>query len=109
MRIAKNTIETILKIEKDDRFIYFLKYGILRRFEGEADILFVEIPQIPKKIVVYRRPTYRQKTYDRLYLNNLDLPHIPLFEGEENLKLLSLENNLITKIDHLVSLNNLLY
>jgi leucine-rich repeat-containing protein 49 len=81
----------------------------LRRFEGEADVLFVEIPQIPKKIVVYRRPSYRQKTYDRLYLNNMDLPHIPLFEGEENLKLLSLENNLINKIDHLVSLNNLLY
>jgi hypothetical protein len=32
-----------------------------------------------------------------------------LFEGEENLKLLSLENNSITKLDHLVSLNNLLY
>lgn len=81
----------------------------MRRFEGEADVLFVEIPQIPKKIVVYRRPSYRQKTYDRLYLNNMDLPHIPLFEGEENLKLLSLENNIINKIDHLVSLNNLLY
>lgn len=32
-----------------------------------------------------------------------------MFEGEENLKLLSLEGNLITKIDHLVSLNSLLY
>lgn len=39
----------------------------------------------------------------------MDLPHIPLFEGEENLKLLAMESNFITKIDHLVSLNNLLY
>jgi leucine-rich repeat-containing protein 49 len=104
-----NIILALLKMEKDDRFFYFLKYGVLRRFEGEAEIIFVEIPQIPKKVVVYRRPSYRQKTYDRLYLNNMDLPHIPLFEGEENLKLLSLENNCINKIDHLVSLNNLLY
>lgn len=99
----------MLKVEKDDRFIYFLKYGILRKLEGDAEIIFVEIPQIPKKLVCYRRPVFRQKSYDRLYLNNMDLPHIPLFEGEENLKLLSLENNLINKIDHLVSLNNLLY
>jgi len=98
-----------LKQEKDDRFIYFLKYGILRRFDGEGDIIFIEIPQIPKKLVVYRRPIVRQKSFDKLYLNSMDLPHVPLFEGEENLKLLSLENNNITKIDHLVSLNNLLY
>ena len=52
---------------------------------------------------------YKIKTPDKLYLNNLDLPHLPLFEGEENLKLLSLEGNLISKIDHLVSLNSLLY
>lgn len=58
---------------------------------------------------MYRKPSYKNKNLDRLYLNNYDLPHLPLFEGEEFLKLLSLENNLITKIDHLVSLNSLLY
>ena len=99
----------MLRVETDERFIYFLRYGIIRRIEGDSDILFVEIPQIPKKIVVYRRPKFRYKSSDKLYLNKYDLLHIPLFEGEENLRLLSLENNWINKIDHLVSLNNLLY
>ena len=95
--------------EKDERYLYFLRYGFLRRYEGKGDVLYVEIPQIPKNIVIYRKPSVRNKNSEKLYLNKKDLPHIPLLEGEENLKLLSLETNLITKIDHLISLNNLLF
>jgi leucine-rich repeat-containing protein 49 len=116
VRVSKGLIESnltikldLLKTENDDRYIYFLRYGIIRRVESEGEILFAEIPQIPKKIVIYRRPRNRQRTPEKFYLNSMDLPHMPLFEGEESLKLLSLENNLITKIDHLVSLSNLLY
>lgn len=108
-KVNKSTIDSLIRNEKDERYLYFLKYGVLRRYEGEGDVLFVEIPQIQKKIVIYRKPAYRVKSFDKLYLNNIDLPHIPLFEGEENLKLLSLEGNSISKIDHLVSLNSLLY
>ena len=95
--------------EKDERYLYFLRYGNLRRYEGKGDILYVEIPQIPKNIVIYRKPSVRNKNSEKLYLNKKDLPHIPLLEGEENLKLLSLETNIISKIDHLISLNNLLF
>ena len=109
IKISKGTIDMLFNNEKDERYIYFLRYGFLRRYEGKGDILYVEIPQIPKNIVIYRKPSVRNKNSEKLYLNKKDLPHIPLLEGEENLKLLSLETNLITKIDHLISLNNLLF
>jgi len=41
---------------------------------------------------------------------NLDqrgLRHIPLLEGEEKIKYLNLQNNLISKVENLVSLPNL--
>ena len=109
VKISRTTIDMLFNNEKDERYLYFLRYGFLRRYEGKGDILYVEIPQIPKNIVIYRKPTIRNKNSEKLYLNKKDLPHIPLLEGEENLKLLSLETNLITKIDHLISLNNLLF
>ena len=101
VKISRTTIEMLFNNEKDERYLYFLRYGFLRRYEGKGDILYVEIPQIPKNIVIYRKPTIRNKNSEKLYLNKKDLPHIP--------KLLSLETNLITKIDHLISLNNLLF
>ena len=109
VRIPKNYIENIIKPIKDERFLFFIKYGILRRYEGECDIIYVEIPQIPKKLVIYRRPYCRMKSLNKLNLSRKDLPHIPLFEGEDNLKYLSLELNRITKIERLISLNNLIY
>ena len=109
VKIPKQTIEMLYNSEKDERYLYFLRYGLLRRYEGKGDILYVEIPQIPKNIVIYRKPLTRNKFSEKLYLNKKDLPHIPLLEGEENLKLLSLESNLIIKIEHLISLNNLLF
>ena len=109
VRIPKNCIEQIIKPIKDERFLFFIKYGILRRYEGDCDIIYIEIPQIPKKLVIYRRPHCRMKSLSKLNLSQRDLPHIPLFEGEDNLKYLSLELNRITKIDKLISLNNLIY
>ena len=108
-KIPKNQTERFLKTIKDEKFIFFVKYGILHRFEGECEIIYIEIPQIPKKLVVYRRPFYRMKSLEKLNLNNRDLPHIPLFESEDKLKYLSLEMNHINKIDPLISLNSLLY
>ena len=96
IKISRTTIEMLFNNEKDERYLYFLRYGFLRRYEGKGDILYVEIPQIPKNIVIYRKPSIRNKNSEKLYLNKKDLPHIPLLEGEENLKLLSLETNLST-------------
>ena len=109
VRIPKNCIENIIKPIKDERFLFFIKYGILRRYEGDCDIIYIEIPQIPKKLGIYRRPHCRMKSLNKLNLSQRDLPHIPLFEGEDNLKYLSLELNRITKIDKLISLSNLVY
>ena len=108
-KIPKSTIEMLFHLEKDERYLYFLRYGFLRRYEGKGDILYVEIPQIPKNIVIYRKPAVRNQNSEKLYLNKKDLTHIPLLEGEEYLKLLSLETNLISKIDHLISIDNLLF
>ena len=107
--IPKSKIEKFIKAIKDEKFLFFIKYGILRRYEGECEIIYIEIPQIPKKLIVYRRPLFRMKSIDKLNLNKKDLPHIPLFESEDRLKYLSLELNHINQIDQLISLNNLLY
>ena len=108
-RIQKSNIEQKIKSIKDERFLFFIKYGILRRYDGDCEIIYIEIPQIPKRIVIYRRPYARMKSPDKLNLCKKDLPHIPLFEGEDNLKYLSLEMNQITKIEQLISLSNLIY
>ena len=107
--ISKNQIEKYTKAIIDEKFIFFFKYGILRRFEGECDVIYIEIPQIPKKLIVYRLPHARAKSLENFNLNNKDLPVIPLFENEDKLKCLSLESNHINKIEHLISLNNLIY
>ena len=107
--VPKEKVEKFYKTIKDEKFLFFIKYGILRRYEGDCEIIYIEMPQIPKKLVVYRRPLYRMKQLHKLILNNKDLPQIPLFESENKLKYLSLESNLINKIDQLISLNNLLY
>ena len=109
MKIPYSIIEQRIKSIKDERFLFFIKYGILRRFDGDCETIYIEIPQIPKKIVIYRRPYARMKSSDKLNLSKKDLPHIPLFEGEDNLKYLSLELNQISKIEQLISLNNLIY
>lgn len=108
-RIPRSHVEMILRTVKDDRFSFFIQFGALRRYDGDCEVIYVEIPQIPKKLVVYRLPSVRKKSLEKFNLSKKDLPQIPLFEGEENLKCLSLEMNLITKIDQLVSLNSLVY
>lgn len=39
-------MDSLIRCEKDDRYVYFLKYGILRRYEGDGDILFVEVIRV---------------------------------------------------------------
>ena len=57
IKISKPTIEMLFNNEKDERYLYFLRFGYLRRYEGKGDILYVEIPQIKKNIVIYRKPS----------------------------------------------------
>ena len=46
--ISHNALEKYINSITDEKFIFFLKYGIIRRFEGECDVIYIEIPQIPK-------------------------------------------------------------
>ena len=111
-KISRETIKDLSKNEKDEKYLFLLKNGILRRFEEKGGLLYVEIPQIPHKIIVYRKLNLRLKDKEKIYLNKKDLPQIPLLEKENNeisIKCLGLESNLITNIDNLFSLNNLLF
>ena len=107
--IPKKKVEKYIQSIRDEKFLFFLKYGILRRYEGDCEIIYIEIPQIQKKLIVYRLPHYRLKFLESFNLNNKDLPSIPLFESEDKLKYLSMESNHINKIEHLISLNSLIY
>lgn len=84
-----------------------LKQGTIHWIESGTGTVFVELKQIPNVIIVYRRPAERQANAEKVSLEHRNLQSVPLLEGEEPLKHLCLANNLIKKIDHLVSLPNL--
>ncbi|CAD8106484.1 unnamed protein product [Paramecium primaurelia] len=102
-------LQKIFTIEQDERYRYLIKNGITRKIENGGNIIFSELQQIPGVWICYRRPQERQENTEKLNLDNLDLQHIPLFEGEENLKILFLQHNRIGLIKNLISLPNLLY
>jgi len=102
-------INTMLLQEEDERFRYLLKYGNIKRIEKNNSIIYAELPQIPGTLVFYRKKNERENSTERLFLDSKELTHIPLLEGEEALKLLSLKNNTIDRIQNLVSLPNLIY
>jgi hypothetical protein len=52
-------VKKLLKEEEDDRYRYLLKHGNIHYIENESYSLFVELPQIPNVIIVYRRPQER--------------------------------------------------
>lgn len=86
-----------------------MQHGIVRKMDGNENIIFAELMRIPGALVVYRKPSERKKNADKLILKNKNLEIMPLLEGEENLKLLNLQGNKIKKIENLVSLPSLLY
>lgn len=103
-------------------FRYLLKYGNIKRIEKNNSVIFAELPQIPGTLVFYRKKNDKENNIERwiwnfdfksnlirLFLDGKELTHIPLLEGEESLKLLSLKNNLIDRVQNLVSLPNLIY
>lgn len=107
--LSKNFCIELAQNEEDERYRYLLKNGIVRRVEDEDKIIFAELPQIPGVLVVYRKPSERNMNPERLNLDKRELPHMPLLEGEERLRLLNLQHNHITKIENLVSLPSLIF
>lgn len=112
--IRKNTpqmtsVEESSLKEQDERYRYLLKYGKLHKTLNKGNIIFCELGQIPGVWICYRRPKEREENPEKLELDSMDFEHVPLFEGEENLKILSLKQNKIKKIENMVSLPNLIY
>jgi len=95
--------------EEDERYKYLLSHGNIKHMKDTDKIIFAELPQIPGVLVVYRKPSERSANPERLNLDRRDLAHVPLLEGEEQLRLLNLQHNYITKIENLVSLPNLIF
>ena len=62
---------------------------------------------MPNVIVIYRRPSERVSNAEKLNLEHRGLKNVPLLEGEDKLKQLSLAFNDIAKIDNTASLPNL--
>lgn len=100
-------VKKLLAEEKDERYRYLLKHGNVHYIETDSYSLFVELPQIPNILIVYRRPAEREKNTEKMSLDSRGLKHIPLLEGEEKIKFFHLQNNEISKIENLVSLPNL--
>ena len=44
-KITKKQIEKYMNSIKDEKLLFFIKNGIIRRFEGECEIVYIEIPQ----------------------------------------------------------------
>ena len=86
-----------------------MKRGIIRRVEKDEKIIFAELPGLTGVLVVYRSPAERNANAERLNLDRRDLTQMPLLEGEERLRLLNYQHNLIPKIENLLSLPNLIF
>lgn len=108
--LVSPTSELINKLvykNKDERYRYLIKNAIVHYVERESESIYVELPQIPNILIIYRKPEIRIKMQDTMDLEDRGLNHIPLLEGEEKLVKLVLKTNKISKIENLVSLPNL--
>eukprot|EP01017_Pseudomicrothorax_dubius_P004091 TRINITY_DN10740_c0_g1_i2.p1 TRINITY_DN10740_c0_g1~~TRINITY_DN10740_c0_g1_i2.p1 ORF type:complete len:469 (+),score=86.75 TRINITY_DN10740_c0_g1_i2:256-1662(+) len=94
---------------EDERYAYFTRVGKVRWTEEDGAMIFVELPKLPGTIVVYRLPRLRATEPDKLVLSGRDLRRVPLFEGEEVLKMLDLSGNKLRSVERLVSLSSLLF
>lgn len=95
--------------EQDERYRYLVRFGRIHKTLNQGNMIFAELGQIPGIWICYRRPKEREENCDKIELFSQEFEHIPLFEGEENLKILNMKHNKIKKIENMVSLPNLLY
>eukprot|EP00111_Clytia_hemisphaerica_P004223 TCONS_00012064-protein len=72
-------------------------------------VIFAESPSAPGIPIIYRLEEERKSNPDKLNLDRRKLSVFPLLEGEENLRLLNLQHNTITRIQHLSMLRKLIF
>ena len=106
---TNDLINTLLFKNKDERYRYLIRNAKVHYIEKGTESIYVELPQIPNILIIYRRPEVRLKSKDSLILDDRGLSHIPLLEGEEKLTKLVLKRNRISRIENLVSLPYLEY
>jgi hypothetical protein len=85
-----NMLRRLINEEKDERYRYLLRHGNIVSIESETLSLYVELPQIPNIVIIYRRPSERDANVEKMNLDSRCLKHIPLLEGEEKIKYLNL-------------------
>jgi len=72
-------------------------------------VIFAESPSQPGLPIVYRLEEERKINPDKLNLDRRKLCVCPQLEGEESLRLLNLQHNLITRIERLAPLRKLIF
>ncbi|XP_067871801.1 leucine-rich repeat-containing protein 49 isoform X4 [Heterodontus francisci] len=82
--------------------------GTLPYLPGDH-VIFSEIASTPGIPVVCRTPEERAEHSDRLNLDRRNLTVCPILEGEQQLRLLNFQHNLITQIQHLSNLRRLIF
>lgn len=50
-------ITNLLREEDDERYRYLVSHGKVHFVEADTLTLYVELPQMPSVIVIYRRPS----------------------------------------------------
>jgi len=52
-------LQKLISDEKDERYRYLLRHGIVHSVEMQTNTIYVEMKQIPNVLIVYRRPLER--------------------------------------------------
>jgi len=102
-------INKLLYKNKDERYRYLIKNSVVHYIEKHSETIYVELPQIPNILIVYRKPDVRVTADGQLSLDERGLSHVPLLEGEEKLVKFIVKRNKVSKLENLVSLPNLEY
>lgn len=69
LAVEQSLIRRLMEEEKDERYRYLLKHGNVHYVEAETNSIYVELPQIPGILIVYRRPSERLLNPDKMSLN----------------------------------------
>ena len=59
----------LLQEEKDERYRYLVKHGLLHFVERDTMTLLVELKQIPHIWIIYRRPAERELNPEKIVLD----------------------------------------
>ncbi|KAG2779261.1 hypothetical protein PC129_g12319 [Phytophthora cactorum] len=100
------------KTRADAAFANDMKYAGAGEHPVNApnqEVHFAVTAEIPGVPIVYRNQKTKASNPERLNLDRRNLPVIPLLEGEQILRLLNLQNNVIRRIENLLGLPNLIF